>query len=49
MTENMQSLKDVDKALQMDNVLQLNKMKLVGVQSTDTLKLKFLNVLVEKC
>jgi hypothetical protein len=48
MTENMQSLKDIDKALHMD-VLRLIKMKLVGVQSTDTLKLKFLNVLVEKC
>jgi len=45
----MQRLEDVDKALQMDNVLKLIKMKLVGEQSSETLKLKFLNALVEKC
>jgi hypothetical protein len=45
----MQSLEHLDKALQMDNVLKLIKMKLVGLQSTETLKLKFLNALIEKC
>jgi len=45
----MQSLEDADKALQMDNVLILIKMKLVDLLSSETLKLKFLNALVEKC
>jgi hypothetical protein len=40
----MQSLEDGDKALQ----TELIKMKLVGLQSTETIKLKFLNALVEK-
>jgi hypothetical protein len=44
----MQSLEDGDKALQMDNVLKLIKMKMVGLQSNETLKLKFLNAIVEK-
>jgi len=44
----MQSLEVADKALQKD-VLKLIKMKLVGLLSSETLKLKFLNALVEKC
>jgi hypothetical protein len=45
----MQNLEHLDKAMQMDKVLKRIKMKLVGLQSSDTLKLKFRNAQVEKC